>query len=162
MFEKYSWFFRNALVRANYRNVKNGVEPDSSFLIAFLCNLLLGESNPLHNRNMLVGTKGNLFGKTEQVKTTNRTSAVQVENPLLKGLNDKIKALIQSIGNDMLSVKEMMEGVSLSHRPTFLENYLDPALAERFVTRLYPDSPRHPRQRYLLTVRGQAILQLLK
>ena len=162
MFEKYSWYFRNALVRANYRNVKKGIEPDTSFLVAFLRNLLLGENNPLHNRHMLVGAKSNLFGKTEQVESRDRTSTEQVDNPLLIGLNDKIRALMGVIDGGELSVKEMMERLSLVHRPTFLENYLDPALAGKFVTRLYPDSPRHPRQRYLLTVRGYAILQLLK
>ena len=33
LFADKSWFFRNALVRANYRNVRKEVEPDMSFLI---------------------------------------------------------------------------------------------------------------------------------
>lgn len=51
-FAKDAWYFRNALVRANYRNVRKNVYEDKTFLIRFLRNLLLGESNPLHNRDL--------------------------------------------------------------------------------------------------------------
>ena len=51
-FAKEAWYFRNALVRANYRNVRKNVYEDKTFLIKFLRNLLLGESNPLHNRDL--------------------------------------------------------------------------------------------------------------
>lgn len=60
LFEQYSWYFRNALVRANYRNLEKSVNPDNSFLVAFFRNLLLGEQTPLHNRDMhisLIGTQ---------------------------------------------------------------------------------------------------------
>ena len=50
MFKSHSWYFRNALVRANYRNAIKGVEPTYEFLILFFRNLLLGENNELRNR----------------------------------------------------------------------------------------------------------------
>lgn len=50
MFKSHSWYFRNALVRANYRNAVKGVEPTYEFLILFFRNLLLGENNELRNR----------------------------------------------------------------------------------------------------------------
>ena len=52
VFAKNAWYFRNSLVRANYRDVKNGVNEDMSFLEAFLRNLLMGEKNELKNRYM--------------------------------------------------------------------------------------------------------------
>lgn len=52
VFAKNAWYFRNSLVRANYRDVKNGVNEDMSFLEAFLRNLLMGEQNELKNRYM--------------------------------------------------------------------------------------------------------------
>lgn len=52
VFAKHAWYFRNSLVRANYRDVKNGVYEDMSFLEAFLRNLLMGEKNELKNRYM--------------------------------------------------------------------------------------------------------------
>ena len=52
VFARNAWYFRNSLVRANYRDVKNGVNEDMSFLEAFLRNLLMGEKNELKNRYM--------------------------------------------------------------------------------------------------------------
>jgi fido (protein-threonine AMPylation protein) len=52
MFKEHSWYFRNALVRANYRNMAKGVGPDISYLVLFFRNLLLGETNDLKNRNL--------------------------------------------------------------------------------------------------------------
>ena len=54
LFEKHSWYFRNALVRANYRNLEKNINPDCAFLVLFLRNLLLGEQNELHNRTLHV------------------------------------------------------------------------------------------------------------
>ena len=45
LFADNSWYFRNAMVRANYRNVRKDVEPDMSFLIAFFRNLMMGENH---------------------------------------------------------------------------------------------------------------------
>ena len=54
MFSDHSWYFRNALVRANYKNISLGVEYDYSFLERFFRNLLLGENNELKNRYMVI------------------------------------------------------------------------------------------------------------
>lgn len=47
LFAEHSWYFRNALVRANYRNVRKGIEPDMRFLNLFFRNLIMGERNEL-------------------------------------------------------------------------------------------------------------------
>ena len=52
IFAEHAWYFRNALVRANYTNLKKGVHETTEYLELFLRNLLLGESNPLKNRDM--------------------------------------------------------------------------------------------------------------
>ena len=49
-FEKNSWYFRNALVRANYTNMNKGIYMNTEYLEKFFRNLLLGESNELRNR----------------------------------------------------------------------------------------------------------------
>ena len=48
----YAWYFRNALVRANYTNLQKGIHETTEYLGAFLRNLLLDEKNELHNRNL--------------------------------------------------------------------------------------------------------------
>jgi fido (protein-threonine AMPylation protein) len=51
-FEKHALFFRNALVRANYRNEAIGVSPTDVYLTQFFDNILLGKSNELKNRKL--------------------------------------------------------------------------------------------------------------
>lgn len=54
MFAQYSWYFRNALVRANYKNSKLGINYDPSFLEKFFQNLLLGTNHELSNRYLVI------------------------------------------------------------------------------------------------------------
>ena len=53
-----------------------------------------------------------------------------------------------------LSIKEMLSSLNLKDRKNFLNNYLNPAINEGLVIMLYPNSPRHPRQKYMLTDKG--------
>ena len=48
-FDRHSWFFRNALVRANYNDLKNGITATTEPLERFLRHLLLNEDEPLNN-----------------------------------------------------------------------------------------------------------------
>ena len=52
IFAENAWYFRNALVRANYTNLQKGIYETTEYLEAFLRNLLLNEKNELHNRNL--------------------------------------------------------------------------------------------------------------
>ena len=52
IFADNAWYFRNALVRANYTNLQKGVYETTEYLESFLRNLLLNEKNELHNRDM--------------------------------------------------------------------------------------------------------------
>ena len=52
VFAKNAWYFRNALVRANYTNLPGDIYADHSFLIKFLENLLLRKRHQLRNRNL--------------------------------------------------------------------------------------------------------------
>ena len=52
IFTENAWYFRNALVRANYTNLQKGIHETTEYLEAFLKNLLLNEKNELHNRNL--------------------------------------------------------------------------------------------------------------
>lgn len=53
-FEQHSWYFRNALVRANFENLTKGIYQNHTFLIKFLENLLLNQQHTLKNREMLL------------------------------------------------------------------------------------------------------------
>ncbi len=49
-FVNHSWYFRNALVRANYKNARKGIDYTPIYLERFFRNLLLGEHWELRNR----------------------------------------------------------------------------------------------------------------
>ena len=52
IFAENAWYFRNALVRANYTNLQKGIHETTEYLELFLRNLLLNEQNELQNRNL--------------------------------------------------------------------------------------------------------------
>lgn len=55
LFEQHSQYFRNALVRAHYRNHLKNIEASNEYLLRFFDNLLLGKTHLLKNREMHVG-----------------------------------------------------------------------------------------------------------
>jgi fido (protein-threonine AMPylation protein) len=54
LFADHSWYFRNALVRANYNDYKDDVYSTLEYLNRFFGNLLLDESHPLKNRDLRI------------------------------------------------------------------------------------------------------------
>ena len=68
-----------------------------------------------------------------------------------------IKKLVQIIGSKELSIKEILEKAELKDRKSLMDVYIYPAVKGKYVRMLYPQSPRHPRQKYLLTVKGLAL-----
>ena len=54
-FRDNAWYFRNALVRANYADYAREVSRDWSYLEIFFRNLLLGEKNEMKSRYLLIG-----------------------------------------------------------------------------------------------------------
>lgn len=52
VFANNAWYFRNALVRVNYNDLKNSICETTEYLELFLRNLLLNEKHTLHNRTL--------------------------------------------------------------------------------------------------------------
>ena len=65
IFAENAWYFRNALVRANYNDLKNGIHESTEYLELFLRNLLLNEKNELHNRSTHISGKLADFEKAD-------------------------------------------------------------------------------------------------
>ena len=161
LFAKHSWYFRNALVRANYHNIAKGIDYTPIYLERFFRNLLLGEQWDLRNRYLHIHpTKEWSVQPNLATPSSTPASTPQVPPQLQNKLhtdNLLIIRLIKVIGQEQLSIKQMLEGVGLKDRMNFLKYNLNPAIAEGFVRMLYPQSPRHPRQKYLLTAKGMAL-----
>lgn len=62
--------------------------------------------------------------------------------------NAQIARLLIALGNDSLTATELMERLGLSHKPTFRQNYLNPALEQLLVERTIPDKPNSKNQKY--------------
>ena len=77
IFADNAWYFRNALVRANYNDVRKGVYETNEFLELFLRNLLLDEKNELYNRSMHIS--GLLKVDIEAPKVYIEDSKVDIE-----------------------------------------------------------------------------------
>ncbi len=70
IFAHHAWYFRNALVRANYTNLQKGIYETTEYLELFLRNLLLNEKNELHNRNLhITGIVGFESGEKENTNS---------------------------------------------------------------------------------------------
>ena len=170
LFANHSWYFRNALVRANYHNVAKGIDYTPIYLERFFRNLLFGEQWDLRNRYLhihpttewKVQPNLNTPTSTPQVPHKYPTSTpTSTPTSLIRTNNQNIIKVVLALGEEQLSTKELMGKVGLKDRENFLEYSLNPSITDKFVKLLYPNSPRHPRQKYLLTVKGLALYNAL-
>lgn len=167
LFADHSWYFRNALVRANYKNLLKGIDYSPIYLERFFRNLLLGDKWDLRNRYLHINPsqewseQPDLATQTGQVQDKSTAQAGQVRDKF-HTQNPNITELVRAIQDKELSVKEIMEGMNLKGRDNFLKLYLSPAISEGFIKMYYPNSPRHPRQKYLLTAKGVLLLNSLQ
>ena len=100
IFAENAWYFRNALVRANYTNLQKGIHETTEYLEAFLRNLLLNEKNELRNRNL------HISGLLNEEKVDIGDTKVDIENGKVD-IQDKkvdIDSVLSEKGSDF-SVK---------------------------------------------------------
>ena len=98
-FAKNARYFRNALVRANYRNLAKGVFGDRSFLIKFLRNLLLNENNPLNNKDLHVRATPSVEGVTREA----RILRMMKDDPYIK-----IEEMARNLSVSVRTVKNLI------------------------------------------------------
>ena len=162
IFSDNSYYFRNALVRANYTNIPKGIHTTLVYLERFFANLLLGENNELKSRYLLVGlndepeslvpsSREQVGAVREQVGAAREQVGEQVANALPKGVTRLLKVL-----KGEMSVLDMMMALKLGGRRNFLEKCLTPSIELGLVEMTQPNSPRSPTQKYRLTQKGLA------
>ncbi|GAB0470073.1 ATP-binding protein [Alistipes putredinis] len=66
----------------------------------------------------------------------------------------QVEKVLHAIKEQTLSTKEIMGMLGLKDKSNFLELYLYPATRQNLVEPIYPDNPKHPRQKYRLTEKG--------
>ena len=151
MFAKHSWYFRNALVRANYRNIQKGIDYSPIYLVRFFRNLLLKDGWVLKNRYLHIRP-------TDEWKEQPRIGTPQVPRKLSSStpqvphkFSQHVETLILSFNDEYMTSAEIMGAIGLKDRKSFSELYLNAALSEKAIERKYPNTPRHPRQQYRMT-----------
>jgi hypothetical protein len=66
--------------------------------------------------------------------------------------------MLQVIGNEKYSTKELMELLHLKSKNNFIKNYLHIAFKDDLVALLYPANSKHRGQKYYLTEKGKKII----
>ena len=102
IFAENAWYFRNALVRANYNDLKNGVHETTEYLELFLRNLLLDEKNELHNRSM------HISGRFEKVDIAGAKVDIESEEV-------DIEYAKVDIRNKLLSFSDTISEKTINH-----------------------------------------------
>lgn len=116
-FEKHSWYFRNALVRANYNDWKNGVHATIKFLEQFFSNLLLGTEYELKNRYLHLDYAEDSQSVNPKVPkyqidtlecTLEETIILQL---IIENSNVKQNEIAKRTGKSLSTVKRIMESL---------------------------------------------------
>ena len=120
-FRENSWYFRNALVRANYNDLQKGIHSTTKFLELFFSNLLLGTNYELKNRYMHVDfVDENTFqsAKSEtpkcQIDTLKRTlEELTVLDLIKKNPSVKQTELAEQTGKSVRSIKRIIDSLKV-------------------------------------------------
>lgn len=117
-FEKNSWYFRNALVRANYNNLQKGIHSTTKFLEMFFSNLLLDTHYELKNRYMHIDYVENdsQSAKNEPPKCQLGTLKCTLEELAVLDLiktNPSVKQteLAEQTGKSVRSIKRIIDSL---------------------------------------------------
>ncbi|MGP1475415.1 MAG: Fic family protein [Treponema sp.] len=122
-FGENSWYFRNALVRANYTNVQKGVYMNAEYLEKFFRNLMLGEKNEIKNRLCHIR-----YGDGSQKVTAKVTQKVTV-----KLSNNQNKILEEIKKNPFITQYELSELIGITRKAIIqnMKKLQDAGLIER-------------------------------
>ena len=100
MFAKNAWYFRNALVRANYTNISQGIYEDRSYLIMFLQNLLNNKKYELNNRELHISFEKNQTSDSKE----SSIKALMKNNP-----NIKVEEIARQLGFSERTIKNVIK-----------------------------------------------------
>ena len=139
MFAQHSWYFRNALVRANYRNAVEGIDYAPEYLERFFRNLLLGEQWDLRNRYLHIHpTDDWRIQPNMEVKPKTVEKNIETVEKSVKTVEKIIKILSN---NPTTTVRELSEMLSLSRRG--VEEQIKSLKQKGIIRRIGPDKGGH-------------------
>ena len=117
IFADHAWYFRNALVRANYTNLQKGVHETTEYLELFLRNLILGEKNELHNRDM------HISGLLSAPKVDIRGGKVDIRGEKVDIQGGKVDIQTSKVDIHTMLAEKKFSGKTISHIEKLFEIY---------------------------------------
>ena len=110
LFAAHSWYFRNALVRANYNDYQENIHATLEYLNRFFAKLLLGEDFPLRNRDLHIAVLINVPIKDANVPINVPGAAENVP------INRRDEILLRLRENPRLTARELAEFFSVDEK----------------------------------------------
>ena len=118
-FRENSWYFRNALVRANYNDLQKGIHSTTKFLELFFANLLLGTNYELKNRYMHVDFVDENASKSINPKVSKyqfdtldcTLEELAVLELVAKNPTIKQQELVEATGKSIATIKRIMKSL---------------------------------------------------
>lgn len=119
IFAENSWYFRNALVRANYKNLPKKISRETVFLENFFRNMLMGEHHEMKNRYLHVNynKKAGMHSKKVEISSentvphsTNVGMEQRLENAKLNApTKEKLLTIVYGVGGEIFGASKVME-----------------------------------------------------
>ena len=92
-----------------------------------------------------------IFDAIQSASTTDQATVHDTDQATVQD-GDHVQRLISVMEQREYSLTELMSLLGLSHRQTFQQNYLNPAIEAGLIERTIPDKPKSPKQRYRLSL----------
>ena len=113
---------------------------DGGFVyVTFKRPIKISESEKANLGDNVALNPGNVALSTTQARPKHDPSTTQVEQ------------LIKLMDVEYMSLRDIMALFKLNSVKRFRENYITPAIEDGAIERLYPNQPKHPKQKYRLT-----------
>ncbi|MDR2911713.1 MAG: Fic family protein [Alistipes sp.] len=143
-FAEHSWYFRNALVRANYNDSAKGILATPKYLNRFFGNLLFGETHALKNRELHIDFKAHVRDSEKlgvNKDTPNMLGVSDGEKLGVKLNKNQLRILELIIFNDKTTMAEMAQSLSIS--VTAVENNIRKLKERGIISRVGSDKTGH-------------------
>ncbi len=134
VFADNSWYFRNALVRANYNDLSKGIYATKQYLILFFENLILSKKNELKNRYLHINYKSELISKENVGVNVDVNVGVDLTN-----MEQVVLSVIQK--NNKITAKDLAAQCEVSTRT--IERTIKSLKEKRRIERIGSDKTGH-------------------
>lgn len=133
MFAKHSWYFRNALVRANYNDYEHKVYATPEYLMRFFGNLLLGENNELKNRHLQIDTSTKITEEQSVPFNANNSGQKELTGGQKKWSEKVVRLLELIVEKPSITRKELSEALQIN--PSAVQKHIEKLKDEGVISR---------------------------